>query len=231
MFVRNFTPHAVTVFNPMYIRETRSGDRFLDATIDRKSATLAHYPQESLILKVETTENMVLTQVNGCNFFNNDLGYFKFMPPDHVVENADVVIVSQKCAQLIKHQLQINQIPYFRAERFYFPHGIVHAEDPRVNPSAKIIGSLGLQRAIPLFSDLNYYASAIENNYMPSLPAVHAVCQSYVNLHPQQRQQLSFQGYEKMLDVLNNYIGVTRGSSPTYPTLNSNPTNNPFLAL
>lgn len=224
--VRNLTPHTLNWINPQKVFETRNGEKFLAPNTSLRDAVIESLQQANFILKVEDREPRPLVDFDGIRLFDNINGHFRVDVPPDLLNEADALIVSKKCTDVIKHLSFINQMPYFYADKFYSPYGIVYSNDPRDPKNTtipKVIGCLGIQRAVPLYNDLKYYHQGLLIDRAPvSTLSVFAVCQSYVSQSFQDRIRLNNQfNYETLLDDINRYFQEKFGNEyfAPYPLL------------
>lgn len=142
-------------------------------------------------------------------------------------EIADMIVVSQRCANYINAKILLIQFGQqdetYRLnllDKFYIPFNVVYANRRSGSSSQgftghKPIGAIGLQK-ISSYLDLSFYAAAIEKNLTVSLPGVCCAAIAYTCMPIPQRYNFNFQyGYkpENKLRVVNDYL-AKRGYTP-----------------
>ncbi|MBF4807184.1 MAG: hypothetical protein HXK26_00565 [Lancefieldella rimae] len=207
--VLNMTPHDVSVVTPSSTFKDRSGRTYLkkDLSIDTPGVVVCSFQPYSKPLSVSNVG--VATYVDGVPFF---------LPPaaatgntiidnnDHyAMEQADVIIVSQRCANLINAQWPymnavgtIFSMDWVLLDKCYTPYDLVYSNH-------KPIGALGLQKVITHLT-LGYYAQAINDLQRPrqvSIPGLCCACEELTRTPEFQRKMLR---QEDSLKIANRYI-------------------------
>ena len=121
------------------------------------------------------------------------------------MEQADVIIVSQRCANLINAQWPymnavgtIFSMDWVLLDKCYTPYDLVYSNH-------KPIGALGLQKVITHLT-LGYYAQAINDLQRPrqvSIPGLCCACEELTRTPEFQRKMLR---QEDSLKIANRYI-------------------------
>lgn len=207
--VLNMTPHDVSVVTQVSTFKDRSGRTYLkkDLSIDTPGVVVCSFQPYSKPLSVSNVG--IATNVDSVPFF---------LPPadatwntiidanDHyAMEQADVIIVSQRCANLINAKLPyinaggtIFSMDWVLLDKCYTPYDLVYSNH-------KPIGALGLQKVIaPL--PLGYYAQAINDLQRPrqvSIPGLCCACEALTRMPEFQRKMLR---QEDSLKIANRYI-------------------------
>jgi hypothetical protein len=128
-----------------------------------------------------------------------------------MLEEYDVVIVSQKCANFINARVPLvgngvtpSSFPMdpITLDRFYIPYGIVEG------PDWKPIGALGLQK-VTAYLPLTFYAQALQQGRKVSLPGLCVACGLYAAKPDFERRMICLQDgnqTENALRIANQYI-------------------------
>ena len=210
--VYNLTPHNLNYIDEQKTHQTRSGERILQQGLTLREATLDFIPQGNFTLSVVEPPMIPTLIIGNLNIYNSaNAGAFQEEPPREWLENADVLIVSQKCANVINHRIMTGVMPHIYADKFYIPRGLVYEyveSHGYAKKGSKIVGCIGLQRAIPLWP-ITFYAQQIQMNQgiKVSLASLCSVCYEYTLLPYHQRLQYNMQfGTEAALETINNYL-------------------------
>ncbi|MBS7042874.1 MAG: hypothetical protein KH107_00010 [Megasphaera micronuciformis] len=207
--VLNMTPHDVSIVSQSSTFKDRSGRTYLkkDLSIDTPGVVVRSFQPYSKPLSVSNVGIAIC--VESVPFFfppfagtgntiidNNDLC---------AMEQADVIIVSQRCANLINAKLpytnageKILLMDWVLLDKCYTPYDLVYSNH-------KPIGALGLQKVITHLN-LGYYAQVISDLQRPrqvSIPGLRCACEDLTRMPEFQRKMLR---QEDSLKIANRYI-------------------------
>lgn len=148
---------------------------------------------------------------------------------DYRFEQADIIIVSQRCANYINAKIPLIQFGsqdethrLNLLDKFYTPFNVVYPNRTAgsLSQSAdghKPLGALGVQKVCGYF-DLNFYAAAIRIGLTVSIPGLCGAASTYINRPDRINYNANGGGVpEDNLRIANNYL-VQRGCQP-YPEL------------
>lgn len=221
--VLNLTPHAINLINVDKTYQQRDESRILKEGLSLKDATDVFIKRSSLTLSVVENKNIFI------NIGSPALKLFtpiftstfnQFIPID-LLENADIIIVSPKCAQVINANLPLVQngmqtipLDIIQLDKFYIPKISVYYSNNVTIP----IGSLGLQK-VTTFMNLSYYVSVLNCRRNVSCPSLMEACRQYLNTRNINHTMYAPQSFdmEKFLRVANDYL-ESRGFQ-RYPEL------------
>lgn len=216
--VLNLTPHLVNILNEEMTIQDRHGKIRLREGYIAENAIINSFPPASKPLSV--TEVGMGIVCDSIPFYSPiSAAGVSFIPNSQDIENCDIIIVSQKCANLINAQVPLMQqgqmsfpMDPILLDKFYIPYNVVYE-------NRKPIGALGLQK-VTSYLPLYYYANAINNGRRVSLPGLLTSCAQYTALPEVYRQSMcQYDGSqtENALKVANAYI-LKKGYRP-YPEL------------
>lgn len=215
--IYNLTPHSMNFIDVRKTNEDRAGKRYLAKNATLREATLSFIPQGSLTLSVIEPPMEPKVIVNNIRFFEStNAGIFNNNIPTEWLNDADILIVSQKCANVINHLTIQGRIAPIHADKFYIPRGLVYRY-PEATEPLKTVGCIGLQRVVPLW-DICFYANELNRGVKVSLTSLCSACSSYCSWLPDQRLHYNTQcGSEAALQRINTYL--VENSYNSYPLL------------
>ena len=244
MQILNLTPHVVNLLKEECTVQQRSGKIFLRPDVALEDALIVSIKPEPKPLSITPDGGIDLTCDNircygsiskaqdnyglSTSLLNSNFGsclnWF-----DYRFEQADIIIVSQRCANYIN--AKIPQIQ-FRSQgetrrinlldKFYIPFNVVYPNRiaGSLSQSAdghKPLGALGVQKVCGYF-DLSFYAAAIAENLTVSIPGLCEAALTYINRADRSNFDAIYRGApEYNLRIVNNYL-VQHGYQP-YPEL------------
>lgn len=212
--VYNLTPHNLNYIDEKKTHQTRSGERILQQGLTLREATLDFIPQGTFTLSVVEPPMTPTLIIGNLNIYNSaNAGFFQEEPPVEYLNNADILVVSQKCANVINYRVINGSMLHIYADKFFIPRGLVYeyvGSNGYAKKGSKIVGCIGLQRAVPIWS-IVFYAQQIQMNQSIkiSLASLCSVCYEYSMLPYNQRVQYNHQynqQYENALKVINDYL-------------------------
>lgn len=233
MNILNLTPHTVNFLKEECTVQQRSGKIFL-----RPDVTL----EEALVMSIQAEHKpLTVTPDIGIDLTCDSIHFYSSISKAHdnygfdtsllsinpgscstsfslQLEQADVIIVSQRCANYISAKvpfIKFGQQDEIRRrnllDKFYIPFNVVYPN--RVSGSLtqsfnghKPLGALGLQK-FSGYWDLSFYAMAIRENLTVSIPGVCIAAGGYVNNPQRYNFNAQCGGIpEKNLQLVNDYL-------------------------
>ena len=244
MHILNLTPHVVNFLKEECTVQQRSGKILLRPDVTLEDALIASIKPESKPLTITPDGGIDLTCDNircyasiskaqdnygfSTSLLNSNPGSCSYWF-DYQFEQADILIVSQRCANYINAkipQIQFGSQGETRRinllDKFYMPFNVVYPNRiaGSLSQSAdghKPLGALGVQKVCGYF-DLSFYVAAIRESLTVSIPGLCIAAMNYINRADRSNFDAIYGGIpECNLRTANNYL-VQRGYQP-YPEL------------
>ena len=217
----NLTPHKIMLLRPEAVISDRYNHCFLRREYLPEEVALLTIEPEGVPLSVVDVPFESKGEILPCSGSMSDLA-FNLQLEDRMLEGADVVLVSAKCASVINAKLPSLLRPgipvrnplhldLVSLDRIYGPDHLVK-QDGR-----NIVGCCNLKKVTFPLSILDY-AIALQNGRQVSLVSLLRVCQEYCSIPQRQSMAAVDNRWEYALSLANNYI-VAKGYRP-YPLLN-----------
>lgn len=244
MNILNLTPHTVNILKEECTVQQRSGKIFLrpDVTLEEALVMSIKAEPKPLTITPDGSIDLICDSIYFYSSISMALDNYGFSTSllnsnpgscstsfSLQLEQADVIIVSQRCANYINAKvplIQFGQQDETRRinllDKFYIPFNVVYPN--RVSGSLnqsfnghKPLGALGLQK-VSGYWDLSFYATAIRENLTVSIPGVCNAAGIYVNNPQRYNFNAQYGGIpEKNLRLVNDYL-IQHGYL-TYPEL------------
>lgn len=218
MNVLNLTPHNVNILKKDSTIQQRSGKIVLHPDISLEDALLYSFKPEANPLNVPPESNDLIWENIPCYspiaYAEDNYGLYKYFT-DHRpyqlnsrFEAAEMIIVSQRCANYINARITHTQFPpndivkMNLMDKFYVPFNMVYpnrkpGSASRIFTGHKPLGALGLQKVSSCW-ELGFYAQAIRMNLTVSTPGLCVAAGMYAGR--------AIRDDEDSLRVVNQYL-------------------------
>jgi hypothetical protein len=174
--VMNMTPHPIKIIDRRMTYINRNNKVFLDEEVTEREAVSTVVPTSGISLSVQEDDS--IPDTIGSFQLYSQMGNARFnqVIPKSIINNCDVIIVSNMCARLlltmsnsiISGTNQNPQFSLFDIDKFYVPKLVVYKN--LMYGKNMPIGAIGIQQVTPTLS-IEAYASMLKVNNMAEYPA------------------------------------------------------------
>ena len=174
--VMNMTPHPIKIVDRRMTYINRNNKVFLDEEVTEREAVSTVVPTSGISLSVQEDDS--IPDTIGSFQLYSQMGNARFnqVIPKSIINNCDVIIVSNMCARLlltmsnsiISGTNQNPQFSLFDIDKFYVPKLVVYKN--LMYGKDMPIGAIGIQQVTPTLS-IEAYASMLKVNSMAEYPA------------------------------------------------------------
>jgi len=174
--VMNMTPHPIKIVDRRMTYINRNNKVFLDEEVTEREAVSTVVPTSGISLSVQEDDS--IPDTIGSFQLYSQMGNARFnqVIPKSIINNCDVIIVSNMCARLlltmsnsiISGTNQNPQFSLFDIDKFYVPKLVVYKN--LMYGKDMPIGAIGIQQVTPTLS-IEAYASMLKVNNMAEYPA------------------------------------------------------------
>jgi hypothetical protein len=174
--VMNMTPHPIKIVDRRMTYINRNNMVFLDEEVTEREAVSTVVPTSGISLSVQEDDS--IPDTIGSFQLYSQMGNARFnqVIPKSIINNCDVIIVSNMCARLlltmsnsiISGTNQNPQFSLFDIDKFYVPKLVVYKN--LMYGKNMPIGAIGIQQVTPTLS-IEAYASMLKVNNMAEYPA------------------------------------------------------------